>query len=103
MYAIGVFVDQKKAFDTVNLDILANNFNFYGVHGIAHEQIVSYLENRKQFVQYKKCESNILNVCCDVPQGSILEPNLFIIYINDICNISFYLLMMPTCFTVILL
>ena len=44
---------------------------FYGVCGIAHKWIVSYLENRKQFIQHKNCDSDILNVCCDVPQGSI--------------------------------
>ena len=49
------------------------------MRGIARKRIVSYLENRKQFVQYKNCDSDMLNVCCDVPQGSILEPKLLII------------------------
>ena len=49
---------------------------------------MSYLENRKQFVQYKNCDSDVLNVCCDVPQGSILGPKLCVIYMNDICNVS---------------
>ena len=49
------------------------------MHGIARKRIVCYLENGKQFVQYKNCESVILNVSCDVPQGSILGPKLFII------------------------
>ena len=52
--AIGVFVDLKKAFDTVGRhDIVAKTIYLYGVHDIAHKWIVSYLENRKQFVQYK--------------------------------------------------
>ena len=49
---------------------------------------MSYLENRSQFVQYKNCDSEVLRVCCGVPQGSILEPKLFIMYINDIFNAS---------------
>ena len=56
--------------------------------GIAHKWIVSYLENRKLFVQHKNCRSNILNVCYGVPQGSILGLKLFIIVMNDICNVS---------------
>ena len=47
-----------------------------------------YLENRKQFVQHKNCDSAILNVCYGVPHGSILGQKLFIIYMNDICNVS---------------
>ena len=46
------------------------------------------MENRKQFVHYKHCDSDLLNVCCVVPQGSILGPQLCIIYMNDICNVS---------------
>ena len=78
-YAIGVFVYLKKVFDTVDHDILSKKVYFYGMRGIARKRIVSYLENRKQFVQYKNCESDMLNVCCGVPQGSILEPKLLII------------------------
>ena len=62
--------------------------HFYGVRSIAHKWIVGYLENKKQFVQYKNCHSDIPNVCCDVPQGSILGPKLCVIYMNDICNVS---------------
>ena len=87
-YATGVFLDLKKAFDTVDHDMLPRKLHFYGVHSIAHKWILSYLENLKQFAQYKNCDSDILNVCCDVPQGSIIGSKLFIIYMNDICNVS---------------
>ena len=58
-YSIGVFINLKKAFDTVDHDVLATKFMFYGVRGIAHKWIVSYLENRSQFVQYKNCDSEV--------------------------------------------
>ena len=54
-----------------------NLFSFYGVRGIVHQWIVSYLEHRSQFVQYKNCDSEVLRVCCGEPQGSILGPKLF--------------------------
>ena len=87
-YAFGIFVDHKKAFATVNHNILANKLYFYGIHGVAHKWIMSYLENRSQFVHYENCDSEVLKICCGVPQGSVLGPKLFILYINYICNVS---------------
>ena len=59
-YSIGVFIDLKKAFDTVDHDVLANKFHFYDVRCIAHKSIVSYLGNI--FVLYTNCDSEVLRV-----------------------------------------
>ena len=58
------------------------------MRGVAQEWIQSYLENRQQFVSFNNCHSEILNVSCGVPQGSIFGPTLFIMYINNICKVS---------------
>ena len=55
---------------------------------MAYKWLNNYLENRKQFVSIDKCQSALSNISCGVPQGSILSPNLFILYVNDMCNIS---------------
>ena len=87
-HAIGVFIDLKKAFDTVDHGILIKKLEHYGVRGAASDWLKSYLSNRKQFVNIDGCSSELLDVICGVPQGSILDPTLFILYINDICNVS---------------
>ena len=79
----GIFVDLQKAFDTVNHEILLEKLKHYGIRGIANEWFKTYLTNRKQFVSINGFDSDVKILRHGVPQGSVLGPLLFILYIND--------------------
>ena len=87
-YFVSIFVDLKKAFDTIDHTILLKKLSKYGIRGVAHKWVSSYLEKRKQYVQINNVKSELQYIQCGVPQGSVLGPKLFILYINDFVYVS---------------
>ena len=81
---VNLFVDLRKAFDTVSHSILVRKLHAYGILGNILELCASYLENRTQFVTYDGEKSETKHITCGVPQCSILGPLFFIAYMNDI-------------------
>ena len=84
---LGLFLDFSKALDTVNHSILFEKMELYGIRGLSLQWFESHLSDREQYVEYNNIHSSKDIITCGAPRGSILVPLLFLLYINDVCNV----------------
>ena len=83
---VTIFLDFSRAFDTVNIDVLLGKLDHYGIRGMAKQWFSSYLVDRPRYVSIGGAKSDLIEYNIGVPQGSVLGPVLFTIYINDMYN-----------------